>query len=209
MVLDAKKWEQLAKLIEQEHERGPVRHLLKRIAEQGNLGSSVTQRLGKLTEERRKREESTLEKKHAGQGCPSVIEGKQARGGPLSFVEEFLQRERMAFDRRTWERVFERLNQEHPPIQPAILKRPRRSNLASRERHQVAANPDTPSSPPDFFTFTDLMERWGCSWGTVQNWLRADHVQVLDRAPRGKRGKKVVARKDVLEFERRNTKRLR
>ncbi|MGO8972570.1 MAG: hypothetical protein ACLQNV_03440, partial [Steroidobacteraceae bacterium] len=72
-----------------------------------------------------------------------------------------------------------------------------------------AVTPDVPEIPPPFSTYSQLAERWGVSWGTVQNWLRAGHVPVLDRAPRGKRGKKVVARKDVLEFEKRNTKRLR
>ena len=37
MVLDLKKWERLAKLLKQEHERGPVPLLLKKIIEHGNL----------------------------------------------------------------------------------------------------------------------------------------------------------------------------
>ena len=86
---------------------------------------------------------------------------------------------------------------------------PEHPRKATKQRSRKAVTPDVPEIPPPFSTYSQLAERWGVSWGTVQNWLRAGHVPVLDRAPRGKRGKKVVARKDVLEFEKRNTKRLR
>lgn len=86
---------------------------------------------------------------------------------------------------------------------------PEQPRKPTKQRSRKAVNPDVPEIPPPFSTYSQLAQRWGVSWGTVQNWLRGGHVLVLDRAPRGKRGKKVVARKDVLEFEKRNTKRLR
>ena len=118
----------------------------------------------------------------------------------------------------TFSQVLERMGEHGPSflpesplarigrmLGPAQEKRPK----VAKERLRKAVRPDTPEIPPPFSTYSQLAERWGVSWGTVQNWLRDGHVPVLDRAPRGKRGKKVVARKEVLEFERRNTKRLR
>ena len=92
-----------------------------------------------------------------------------------------------------------------------VMGLPNTRQSVGKEGDHKPVNLDSPDEAvtKDFFTFAELAKRWGVSWGTVQNWLRAGHVPVLDRAPRGKRGKKVVALKDVLEFEKRNTKRIR
>jgi len=123
---------------------------------------------------------------------------------PMSGVHKYLDWEKAAS--ADFKQLFERLDRENPHIDPAIFEKLTR--LLAREPIQGATRPDE-AVAKDFFTFAQLAKRWGVSWGTVQNWLRAGHVPVLDRAPRGKRGKKVVALKDVLEFEKRNTKRIR
>lgn len=61
----------------------------------------------------------------------------------------------------------------------------------------------------DFFSFGELAERWRCSCGSVYNWLRAAGAEVLDFAPRGKKGKKAVPASVVLQIEARHTRRLR
>jgi hypothetical protein len=60
----------------------------------------------------------------------------------------------------------------------------------------------------EYFSILDLAERWRCSRGTVYNRLRAHGAKVLDFAPNGKRGKKVVPASTVLQLEARQTKRL-
>jgi hypothetical protein len=62
--------------------------------------------------------------------------------------------------------------------------------------------------PQEYFSIPDLAKRWRCSRGTVYNRLRAHGAKVLDFAPNGKRGKKVVAASTVLQLEARQTKRL-
>jgi hypothetical protein len=62
--------------------------------------------------------------------------------------------------------------------------------------------------PQEYFSIADLAKRWRCSRGTVYNRLRAHGAKVLDFAPNGKRGKKVVAASTVLQLEARQTKRL-
>jgi hypothetical protein len=59
----------------------------------------------------------------------------------------------------------------------------------------------------EYFSFTDLAQRWRCSRGTVYNRLRATGAEVLDFAPRGKKGKKVVRAEVVFQIEKRRTKR--
>jgi predicted DNA-binding protein YlxM (UPF0122 family) len=63
-------------------------------------------------------------------------------------------------------------------------------------------------TPPEYFSFAELAERWRCSRGTVYNRLRATGAEVLDFAPRGKRGKKAIRVATVLRIEQRRTKRL-
>jgi predicted DNA-binding protein YlxM (UPF0122 family) len=60
----------------------------------------------------------------------------------------------------------------------------------------------------DFFSFSELAKRWRVSRGTVYNRLRAAGVKVLDFSAAGKRSRKVVSTKVVLEIEARNSKRL-
>jgi hypothetical protein len=62
--------------------------------------------------------------------------------------------------------------------------------------------------PQEYFSIPDLAKRWRCSRGTVYNRLRAHGAKVLDFAPNGKRGKKVVAASTVLQLEARQSKRL-
>jgi hypothetical protein len=59
----------------------------------------------------------------------------------------------------------------------------------------------------EFFSIPELAQRWRCSCGTVYNRLRALRVEVLDFACRGKKGKKVVHVKTVLQIEERRTRR--
>ncbi len=79
----------------------------------------------------------------------------------------------------------------------------------ANERQDRRPNLDAPTVPTDYFSIEELADRWRCSRGTVYNRLRAVGSQVLDFAPRGKRSRKAVALKTVLEIEKRQTKRLR
>ncbi len=63
-------------------------------------------------------------------------------------------------------------------------------------------NPDSGQRQQEFFSMAELARRWRCSRGTVYNRLRAVGAKVLDFAPRGKRGKKVVPIRTILEVER-------
>lgn len=60
----------------------------------------------------------------------------------------------------------------------------------------------------EYFSISELAQRWRCSRGTVYNRLRAIGAEVLDFAPRGKKGKKVVRAKTVFQMEARQTRRL-
>jgi ABC-type proline/glycine betaine transport system substrate-binding protein len=59
-----------------------------------------------------------------------------------------------------------------------------------------------------FQSFADLAERWGCSRGTVYNRLRTAGAKVLDFSSPGKRSKKGLHINDVLEIERKWSRRL-
>jgi hypothetical protein len=61
----------------------------------------------------------------------------------------------------------------------------------------------------DFFSIVELAIRWRCSRGTVYNRLRAEGAKVLDFAPSGKKGRKVVPVHVVSEIESRRLKKLR
>jgi predicted DNA-binding protein YlxM (UPF0122 family) len=61
----------------------------------------------------------------------------------------------------------------------------------------------------EYFSIPELAQRWRCSRGTVYNRLRTTGAKVLDFAPRGKKGKKVVAVATVLQIEKQRTTRLR
>ena len=59
-----------------------------------------------------------------------------------------------------------------------------------------------------FLSIKELAERWRCSRATVYNRLRAVGASVLDFAPAGKRGRKVIPVRVVLEIETQKLKRL-
>jgi hypothetical protein len=79
----------------------------------------------------------------------------------------------------------------------------------AKERQDRPANPHALTVPRDYFSIEELAERWRCSRGTVYNRLRVVGAQVLDFGPRGKRGRKAVSLKTVLQIENQQTKRLR
>jgi hypothetical protein len=60
----------------------------------------------------------------------------------------------------------------------------------------------------EYLSIAELAQRWRCSRGTVYNRLRAVGAQVLDFAPRGKRGRKAVHIKTIIKIEHSKTKRL-
>lgn len=64
-------------------------------------------------------------------------------------------------------------------------------------------------TPPEYFSFAEVAQRWRCSRATVYNRLRGVGAEVLDFAPSGKKGKKVIAVATVLQIEDRRTRRLR
>jgi hypothetical protein len=66
----------------------------------------------------------------------------------------------------------------------------------------------TPQKKQEYFSFADLAARWRCSRGTVYNRLRAIGAEVLDFAPRGKKGKKVVRAATVFRIEEKHMRRL-
>jgi transcriptional antiterminator len=59
----------------------------------------------------------------------------------------------------------------------------------------------------EYFSFAELAQRWRCSRGTVYNRLRTVGAKVLDFAPRGKKGKKVVGAATVYRIEEEQTRR--
>jgi hypothetical protein len=61
----------------------------------------------------------------------------------------------------------------------------------------------------EYFSIAELAERWRCSRGTVYNRLRAVGAAVLDFGAPGKKCRKAVAAKIVLQIESRKTKRLK
>ena len=56
-------------------------------------------------------------------------------------------------------------------------------------------------SRQEYFSIAELALRWRCSRGTVYNRLRSIGAKVLDFAPPGKRGKKVVPLRVVTQIE--------
>ena len=76
------------------------------------------------------------------------------------------------------------------------------------ERPKPAVIPQTAPVHQDFFSIGDLATRWRCSRGSVYNRLRRVGASVLDFAPRGKRSRKAVSLKAVLDIEVRQSKRL-
>ena len=60
----------------------------------------------------------------------------------------------------------------------------------------------------DFLTIPELAARWRIARPTVYNRLRDAGVKVLDFAPKGGRGRKIVPLGAILEIERQQLKRL-
>jgi hypothetical protein len=65
-----------------------------------------------------------------------------------------------------------------------------------------------PSTPKPFFTIRELADRWGCSRGSVYNYLRDAAARVVDFAGQGKKGKKLIPLEVVERIERQRTKRI-
>ena|ERR1700733_14409537 len=61
---------------------------------------------------------------------------------------------------------------------------------------------------PEYLSIQEVATRWRCSRGTVYNRLRVVGAKVLDFAPRGKRGKKVVPVRVVVQIEEGKLRRL-
>lgn len=66
----------------------------------------------------------------------------------------------------------------------------------------------TAEPSPEYLSIEELAERWRCSRSTVYHRLRAAGASVLDFAPPGKRGRKVVPLGVVMQIEKKHTKRL-
>jgi len=77
------------------------------------------------------------------------------------------------------------------------------------ERQTSPVKSQTAHIHQDFFSFGELAHRWRCSRGTVYNRLRLVNAKVLDFSPRGRRSRKAVSLKTVLEIENRLSKPLR
>lgn len=60
----------------------------------------------------------------------------------------------------------------------------------------------------EYFSISEIANRWRCSRGTVYNRLRAEGARVLDFAAPGKKSKKAVSAQVVLQIESRKTKKL-
>jgi hypothetical protein len=72
----------------------------------------------------------------------------------------------------------------------------------------VKERPNPLQSHQEYFSFAELAERWRCSRGTVYNRLRRVRADVLDFAPRGKKGKKLVPAAIVFGIEAKHTRNL-
>jgi hypothetical protein len=66
----------------------------------------------------------------------------------------------------------------------------------------------TISNNKNFFTIADLAQRWSCSRGSVYNYLRDAAASIVDFAPKGKKGKKLVPLEVVERIERQRTKKI-
>jgi hypothetical protein len=75
----------------------------------------------------------------------------------------------------------------------------------TRRLTNVTASPPTAA---DFLSIAEVALRWRCSRGTVYNRLRSVGAKVLDFAPLGKRGKKVISTEAILQIEAKRTRRL-
>lgn len=81
--------------------------------------------------------------------------------------------------------------------------------MIGTEMESGTERPNSLQNEQEYFSFAELAERWRCSRGTVYNRLRRLGAEVLDFAPPGKRGKKVVSLATIIKIEESRTKRLR
>jgi predicted DNA-binding transcriptional regulator AlpA len=70
------------------------------------------------------------------------------------------------------------------------------------------AQSENPLPPQEFFSISELADRWRCSRATVYNRLRAVGAKVLDFGRPGKKSKKAVPASVVFQIEHLHTKRL-
>jgi hypothetical protein len=79
----------------------------------------------------------------------------------------------------------------------------------ARRRTEGAARRDLEEMTQEFYSISELANRWRCSRGTVYSRLRAEGAHVLDFASPGKKGRKAVPVPVVSEIESRRLKLLR
>ena len=77
--------------------------------------------------------------------------------------------------------------------------------IANRNGY-IEATPNSLHKEPEYFSVAELAERWRCSRGTVYNRLRRVRADILDFAPRGKKGKKLVHATTVFGIEAKHTR---
>jgi hypothetical protein len=82
-------------------------------------------------------------------------------------------------------------------------------NLDNQEMRDSGERSCTAQLGQRYFSFAELAERWRCSRATVYNRLRGVGAQVLDFAAPGKKGKKVIPVRAVLQIEEKRMRRLR
>jgi hypothetical protein len=103
------------------------------------------------------------------------------------------------------------LERRRDPVKVAaeLAEEMREGGLPTRRRRRESPERGAGAGQQEFFTIADLAARWGVSRGTVYNVLRRNGAKVIDFAPRGKRGRKVVPTAVVSEVEKRLRKRIR
>jgi hypothetical protein len=72
---------------------------------------------------------------------------------------------------------------------------------------QTAIDRQRVSAGKPFFTIPEVAVRWSCSRGSVYNYLREAGVRIVDFAPTGNKGKKLIPLEVVERIERQRTKR--
>jgi DNA-binding Lrp family transcriptional regulator len=80
--------------------------------------------------------------------------------------------------------------------------------MTAKRNEYLEITPNSLQKEPEYFSFAELAERWRCSRGTVYNRLRKVRADILDFAPRGRKGKKVVSASIVFGIEAKHTRRL-
>jgi hypothetical protein len=86
------------------------------------------------------------------------------------------------------------------------MKTPERP-FQSNELTQSGSQDRQPIVEPKYFSIPEIAERWRCSRGTVYNLIRGE--KVVDFAPPGKKGKKIVPADVVRKIEQRHTRAFR